>query len=132
MVAAVIRDGERLLLTQRPPGGALGLQWELPGGKIEPGETPEAALVREIREELGVEASAQETLEIVHHDYAHGTNVEIHFIRCEVGAREFRAGAGIHAIRWAAPSEIDLDQVLEADRPFLVRLGAPAPDPKAR
>jgi len=41
VVAAVVWDGPRLLMTQRPAGGALGLQWEFPGGKIEAGETPE-------------------------------------------------------------------------------------------
>jgi 8-oxo-dGTP diphosphatase len=128
VVAAVIRDGERLLLTQRPPGGALALQWEFPGGKIEPGESPAEALEREIREELNVGATVHETLEIAHHDYAHGTSVEVHFIRCEIGSRELRAGRGVHAIRWVLPSEVDLDEVLEADRPFLVRLGAHAPN----
>ena len=53
VVAAVVWDGPRLLMTQRPPGGPLGLQWEFPGGKLEEGESPEAALVRELREELG-------------------------------------------------------------------------------
>lgn len=58
VAAAVVFDGPDLLMTQRPPGGALGLQWEFPGGKLERGETPEVALVREIREELGVAALA--------------------------------------------------------------------------
>ena len=58
LVAAVAlfdRD-ERILLAQRPPGKSLAGYWEFPGGKIEPGETPEAAIVRELEEELGVEA----------------------------------------------------------------------------
>src|SRR5574341_618676 len=61
--AVVWRDG-RLLLTQRPAGGPLGLQWELPGGKIEEGETPEHALVREVREELGVRATPLDVLAV--------------------------------------------------------------------
>ena len=54
VVAALIRDGERILLCRRPAGKAQGGKWEFPGGKIEPGETGEAALARECREELDV------------------------------------------------------------------------------
>ncbi|MGK2912183.1 MAG: (deoxy)nucleoside triphosphate pyrophosphohydrolase [Sphingobium sp.] len=56
-VALVDHDG-RVLLQQRPPGGSLSGLWEFPGGKIEPGETPEAALVREVHEELGISTHA--------------------------------------------------------------------------
>jgi 8-oxo-dGTP pyrophosphatase MutT (NUDIX family) len=110
VAAAVVRHGGRLLLTQRPPGGPLGLQWELPGGKIEDGESPEHALVRELREELGV--------------YAHGLEVEIVFVRCELDSLEFTPSPAVHAVRWADPAEIDLREVLAADREFLRSLGA--------
>lgn len=53
-VALIDADG-RVLLQQRPPGKAMADLWEFPGGKVEPGETPEAALVRELEEELGIE-----------------------------------------------------------------------------
>ncbi|MES2173188.1 MAG: (deoxy)nucleoside triphosphate pyrophosphohydrolase [Pseudomonadota bacterium] len=53
-VALIDADG-RVLLQQRPPGKAMAGLWEFPGGKVEPGETPEAALVRELEEELGIE-----------------------------------------------------------------------------
>ncbi|MFW5737513.1 MAG: NUDIX domain-containing protein, partial [Spirochaetota bacterium] len=52
--AALIRHGDRLLFVRRPPGGDLGGLWELPGGKVDDGERPEEALLRELREELGV------------------------------------------------------------------------------
>ena len=54
--ALVDRDG-RLLVQQRPEGGAMAGLWEFPGGKLEPGETPEQALIRELKEELGIDVS---------------------------------------------------------------------------
>ena len=68
-VLAVIRDGDRLLLQRRPPEGLFGGLWEFPGGKIEPGERPEAALRREVREEVGVEAGNVRFLATVSHSY---------------------------------------------------------------
>ena len=114
-------------MTQRPPGGPLGLQWEFPGGKLEPGESPEAALVREVHEELGVSAAAHETLAIHSHDYAHGTHVEVVFIRCTLGSFEFTPSHAVHAARWAEPRDVNLGEVLEGDRDFLVGLGAARP-----
>ena len=56
VVACALLDADkRILITRRPPGKAMAGLWEFPGGKIEPGETPEEAIVRELREELGVE-----------------------------------------------------------------------------
>jgi 8-oxo-dGTP diphosphatase len=124
VAAAVVWDGPRLLMTQRPPGGALGLQWEFPGGKIEPGETPEQAIVREVREELGVGTTPFERLKTVAHEYAHGLHVEIVFVRCTLDSFRFTPGAEVHAVRWQPPAEIVLDDVLEADRGFLRELGA--------
>ncbi len=58
VVAAALVDGEgRVLLQQRPPGRQMAGLWEFPGGKTEPGERPEAALVRELREELGIQVA---------------------------------------------------------------------------
>ena len=122
VVAAVVwRDG-RLLLTQRPPGGPLGGQWEFPGGKIEPGETPAQALVREIREELHVGATAREVIAVDRHQYTHGLDVEIHFIACELDSFELVAGPGIHDIRWWDLEALDPSIVLEGDRRFLNEL----------
>lgn len=123
MVAAVVWREGLLLLTQRPPGGPLGLQWELPGGKMEPGESPGQALVREIREELGVTATAHEVLEVDSYDYPHGLDVEVSFVRCELDRHDFTPSAAVHAVRWLAPGSIDLATVLAGDRGFLSRLG---------
>jgi 8-oxo-dGTP diphosphatase len=124
VVAAVVwRDG-RLLFTQRPPGGPIGLQWEFPGGKIEPGETPEQAVRREVAEELGVEAEPFEVLARESHDYAHGTRVELVFIRCTLASWDFTTSSAVHAVQWWKPEEVPLAEVLEGDRGFLRSLGA--------
>lgn len=125
VAAAVVWHDGRLLLTQRPPDDPLALQWELPGGKIEPGESPERALVRELDEELGVRATAHETLAVERHDYPHGLSVEVVFVRCELDRLAFTPSAAVHALRWVEPAAIDLDRVLAGDRAFLARLGAP-------
>jgi 8-oxo-dGTP diphosphatase len=59
VAAALVRADGTVLLQQRPAGKQLAGLWEFPGGKIEPGEDPEAALVRELREELGIEVNAE-------------------------------------------------------------------------
>lgn len=124
VAAAVVWDGPLLLMTQRPPGGPLGLQWEFPGGKLEPGESAESALEREIHEELGVRGTAHETLTMHTHDYAHGMRVEIIFVRCTLESHAFRPSRAVHASRWTLPAEVQVNEVLEGDRDFLLSLGA--------
>lgn len=124
VVAAVVWDGPLLLMTQRPPGGPLGLQWEFPGGKLEAGESPQQALVREVHEELGVVATAHETLAVHEYDYAHGVHVEVIFVRCTLDSFAFTPTRAVHAARWSEPASIRLDDVLEGDRDFLKGLGA--------
>jgi 8-oxo-dGTP diphosphatase len=126
VAAAVIRRGATLLLTQRPPGGPLGLMWEFPGGKIEAGESIAHALAREIREELGVGARPGMELEIARFRYPHGLEVEIHFVECDIDSDELRPGHGVNALRWIRPAEVNPAEVLEADRPFLARLAKSA------
>jgi len=124
VVAAVVWNEGRLLFTQRPPGGALGLQWEFPGGKVEPGESPAAALRREIAEELGVAAEPLGELGRERHDYPHGTRVELIFLGCALSSLAFTPSAEVHDVRWWRPEEIPLDRVLAGDRAFLIGLGA--------
>jgi 8-oxo-dGTP diphosphatase len=69
VAAAVILEGGRVLLTQRKAGAHLEGAWEFPGGKVEPGEDPREALRRELREELGIEATVGEIVDVTFHRY---------------------------------------------------------------
>lgn len=126
VAAAVVERDGKLLMTRRPPGGPHGLLWEFPGGKFESGETAAEAAVREVREELAVGARAGETLAIERHRYAHGLDVEIHFVRCVLDSEAFTPNQAVHELRWVAAGDVDLAAVLEADRPFISRLALAA------
>jgi len=84
--AVVIQEG-RVLLTRRAEGQHLAGMWEFPGGKLEEGESPEAAVVRECREECGIEVEVADILDVTHHRYP-GKDVLLLFYRCaDRGAR---------------------------------------------
>ncbi len=119
-VVVLERKG-RLLLQRRPSSGLLGGLWEFPGGKIEPGETPEQAARRELREELGVEPGTLSSAGIVRHGYSHFT-VELHVFRAgnpgPVGPTPTR--------RWATPKDLERLPLPRATEKILSSLGWPA------
>ncbi len=83
VVAALILRGSpesrEVFICQRRPDQPMGLKWEFPGGKIEPGETSEEALARELSEELGIEATIGPRITTVRHNYRNGGAIEIEF-----------------------------------------------------
>ena len=81
VVAAVIAEGDRILVTRRQPGVHLAGLWEFPGGKIDPDETHHAALRREIREELDADVEVGALVLATTHEYAEKT-VTLYFYRC--------------------------------------------------
>ena len=120
VVAALVADQEgRILLTERRLDQPMGGKWELPGGKIEPGEPPEVALRREIAEELGVDCAVERIDEVVHFAYP-GFDLLMLVYRCRLlGVPEAREVA---ALAWLTPAAALAKDLLPADRPYLQRL----------
>jgi len=126
VVAAALADGRgRVLLQRRPPGRAMAGLWEFPGGKIEPGERPEAALVRELAEELGiaVEAEALSPAAFASADAADGSGRSMLLLLylCRRWAGEPRA---LHAdaLLWVEPGEMPRLPMPPADVPLVEAL----------
>ena len=112
VAAAVIRDGEKIFATMRGYGDFKGL-WEFPGGKIEPGETPQQALKREIREELASEIAVGELIDTVEFDYP-TFHLSMDCFWCEVASGELKL-LEAEAARWLAKDELNSVQWLPAD-----------------
>ena len=117
VAAALIFDSDRLLIAQRPPGVHLEGLWEFPGGKREPGETYEACLLREIREELGCEVLVGPMLHEAEHAYPEKC-VRIRFFQCQLvsGVPEPLECA---ALRWVSPDSLGQFQFPEADQALI-------------
>src|SRR5712691_6997675 len=96
-------DG-KILITQRLDDVHLAGLWEFPGGKVEGGESLEAALEREIREELGVGIVIGDEFYTVEHSYP-GRSVRLHFFNCEIRAGQLTA-VGVADMRWVVPGEL--------------------------
>ncbi|MBQ5968836.1 MAG: (deoxy)nucleoside triphosphate pyrophosphohydrolase [Clostridia bacterium] len=120
VVAALIWQGKRFLICQRPAHKMRGLLWEFVGGKVEPGETKEAALARECMEELGVVVQAKDVFLEVVHRYPDMT-VDLTLFNAEIvsGTPKLLEHADI---RWITPAEIDGYDFCPADVEILKRL----------
>ncbi len=113
VAAAVIESEGRYLIAQRRPGQTFPLYWEFPGGKREPGESWEACLARELREELDVDVRVGALLDAVTHEYADLT-VALRFFRCAVLHGNPRP-LGCHDLRWTPAAELARFEFPEAD-----------------
>lgn len=114
------RDG-RILLAQRPPGKHLAGYWEFPGGKLEPGETPQAALARELREELDADCRVGVLLDAVAHPYE---TFDLLMLLYHV---EFTGEPRAHeaaALGWYTPEAMAALPLPAADMPMLARIAA--------
>jgi len=122
VVAGLILGKGEVLITQRRADQALPLQWEFPGGKVEPGEAPVAALVRELREEIGVEVAVGRIWDVLFHAYPAFDLVMLVYV-CRIVDGEPRA-VEVADLRWLPPGELPAWDILPADKPLVERLVA--------
>jgi len=117
--ALIFREG-KLLIAQRPAESHLGGLWEFPGGKLEPGETFEQSLMRELREELGIEVAVQALFEEITHDYP-DRRVHLKFYLCRLLVGEPQA-LGCAGVKWVAKPELAGHDFPAADARLLEKL----------
>ncbi len=120
MTAAVISDNGQVLIAQRPPDGMLGGLWEFPGGKQEPGETLAECLLREIREELGLEIAVGELLAMVKHSYTH-FKITLYAFACRLIAGQPQA-LGVADWRWVTLDELETFPFPRTDQKIIAAL----------
>ena len=120
VVAALIWEGDRFLACQRPAHKARGLLWEFVGGKVEPGESLEAALIRECREELDITVAPRDVFMEVIHEYPDLT-VRLTLFNATIAEGTPKA-LEHHDIRWITVREIDGLEFCPADEEILKKL----------
>jgi 8-oxo-dGTP diphosphatase len=127
VVAAVIEragpEGSLILIGQRKPRGRHALKWEFPGGKVEPGEEPRDALARELREELGIEASIGDEIERYDFSYSAGQVTRLIFFQVAEFTGE-PANLDFTQIAWVPRNRLPDYDFLEGDVAFVRRLSS--------
>lgn len=123
VVAALIVQNEQFLIGQRTRHQPMPLKWEFPGGKIEEGEQPRAALRRELEEELGIVATIGDEVARFRHEYKSGNAVELRFFAVleyegEIENRIFRE------VKWVPREQLPSFDFLEADLPLVRELAS--------
>lgn len=120
VVGAMIEKDGRYLITQRPPTATLPLLWEFPGGRVEVGETDQAALARELREEMdiGVEVGGR----VIHVEHAYEDyDIDFCVYRCRLTQGPVQH-LRVHDHRWVRPDEIDQYEFPPADEKSIAKL----------
>jgi 8-oxo-dGTP diphosphatase len=124
VVAALIRREGRVLMSRRRADQAMPLLWEFPGGKVEPGEAPDAALAREVREELGCEARVGRIHDVVFHAYP---DFDLYMLvyACDI-ASGTPAAVQVAEVAWVEATRLPELELLPADYPLARALAAAA------
>ena len=121
----MLLDGDgRILIAKRPPGRSLAGLWEFPGGKVEPGESPEPALVRELAEELGIEIAAADLAPLTFASHAYP---DFHLLMPLFLCRRWRGEVTPHEgqeLLWVIPAELVSYAMPPADEPLKAVLSA--------
>ena len=124
VAAALVDESGRVLLQRRAPGRAMAGLWEFPGGKVEPDELPEAALVRELGEELGIQVEPDALAPAC---FASAPVAGRHMILLLYLCRSWRGEPrplDASALKWLSPAAMDPGEMPPADRPLVELLGA--------
>ena len=124
VAAAVLIEDGRVLLTQRKRGAHLAGAWEFPGGKVEPGEDPRHALVRELREEVGIEATALDPVEITFHRYPEKSVLLLFFETVRNEGSPEPQPIDVADLRWARAHELVEEEFPPADVAILAKVRA--------
>ena len=131
VVCALIEREDRLLLARRPAHKHLPLKWEFPGGKVEAGEAPAVAIVREIREELGCDIRITRPLPRFLHDYGTVVIEMIPFV-CQLAAGSAEPHPHEHvAIAWSRPDDLAGYDLAAADLPVITSYLSLGPEPSS-
>jgi 8-oxo-dGTP diphosphatase len=123
VAAALIVRGGEVVIGQRRSDQPMASQWEFPGGKIEPGESPEQALARELEEELGIHAVIGPTVTHIRHNYRHGGAVDLQFFAVHEFSGEI-VNRIYNEVRWARLVDLPAYDFLAADRGLIRDLAA--------
>jgi 8-oxo-dGTP diphosphatase len=120
VVAAVIEQNGRYLITQRRPAAVLPLLWEFPGGRVEDAETDAAALKREVHHRLGVEIEPGQLISFVSHPYEKYV-VDLYLYECHIKSGEL-APLAVNDFKWVTSAEFDQYQFTPADEASMNKL----------
>jgi 8-oxo-dGTP diphosphatase len=122
VAAGVLVENHKVLLTQRKKGSHLAGAWEFPGGKVEAGEDPRDALVRELLEEIGIDVTVEDPIEVTFHAYPEKSVLLLFFaVTRREGSPEPRA-IDVAAVQWAAVDALDDALFPPADVPILAKV----------
>ncbi len=121
VVAGVIERDGRILICQRRRGDSHAMKWEFPGGKVEPGESPRAALQRELKEELGIQAEIGLQVDTVTYRYPGGHTFRLLFFRVS-GFEGEPVNRVFEQFVWEKPERLGAYDFLEADEGFVRKL----------
>lgn len=124
VAAGVLIETGRVLLTQRKRGTHLEGFWEFPGGKVEPGEDPRAALVRELREEVGIETEALEIVDVTFYRYPRKAILLLFFEARRLPGSSDPRPLDVAGVRWAGIDDLRDDAFPPADLAVLTKVRA--------